>query len=232
MNGDGMKSFRNMPLDNAEVPTARAYAALKNAGCTTMGDMMDVTREVILALPNAGKKTWRDISDMQAHYNNDSFDLDDFICPELPVVLYRKQLAATRQYAAEELAAHILHKEAQARIAGEEEYIKTAYRVAAQARIAELEAELHTMKTAGIIEVAVRNPSVSEYMAHWEGRAEKAESRVAELKSALEWYAEHVAGCRKLGRDGDIARGKLDRDGGTKAREALKGETSCKNFSS
>ena len=95
----------------------------------------------------------------------------------------------------------------------------------AQSRIAELEAELHTMKTAGIIEVAVRNPSVSEYMGHWEGRAEKAEAGVGELKSALEWYAEHVAGCRKLGRDGDIARGKLDRDGGTKAREALKVKT-------
>jgi hypothetical protein len=96
----------------------------------------------------------------------------------------------------------------------------------AKARITELEAELHTMKTAGIIEVAVRNPSVSEYMAHWEGRVEKAEPRVGALESALEWYAEHVAGCRKLGRDGDIARGKLDRDGGTKALEALKGEKS------
>ena len=50
--------------------------------------------------------------------------------------------------------------------------------------------------------------------------------RITELNSALEWYAEHVAGCRKLGRDGDIARGKLDRDGGTKALEALKGEKS------
>jgi|TARA_B110000908_G_scaffold170039_1_gene228524 hypothetical protein len=92
----------------------------------------------------------------------------------------------------------------------------------ARARITELEAQLHTMKTARIIEAAVRNPSVSEYIAHWEGRAEKAEARVAELKSALEWYAENVSGCRKLGLDGDIARGKLDRDGGTKAREALK----------
>jgi hypothetical protein len=54
-----------------------------------------------------------------------------------------------------------------------------------QARIAELKAELHTMKTAGIIEVAVRNPSVSEYMAHWEGRAEKAELRMAGFESAL-----------------------------------------------
>ena len=34
-----------------------------------------------------------------------------------------------------------------------------------------------------IIEVAVRNPSVSDYMKHWEGRAEKAEARVAELEA-------------------------------------------------
>lgn len=95
----------------------------------------------------------------------------------------------------------------------------------AQARIVELEAELHTMKTAGVIEVAVRNPSVSEYMAHWEGRTEKAEARIADLEASLEWYAAHVADCRKLGRDGDVARGKLDRDGGSKARAALKGET-------
>lgn len=31
----------------------------------------------------------------------------------------------------------------------------------------------------GIIEVAIRNPSVAEYMAHWEGRAEKAEAQLA-----------------------------------------------------
>lgn len=43
-----------------------------------------------------------------------------------------------------------------------------------------LRAELDTMKTAGIIEVAVRNPNVSDYMAHWEGRALKAEAE-AEL---------------------------------------------------
>jgi hypothetical protein len=61
------------------------------------------------------------------------------------------------------------------------------------ARILRLEAELHTMKTAGIIEVAVRNPSVSEYMAHWEGRAEKAEARIAELEELLGRYANCVA---------------------------------------
>lgn len=48
---------------------------------------------------------------------------------------------------------------------------------------AELRAELKLMQTAGIIEVAVRNPSVAEYMRHWEGRAEKAE---AALKAAPE----------------------------------------------
>jgi chromosome segregation ATPase len=42
--------------------------------------------------------------------------------------------------------------------------------------------ELHLMKTAGIIEVAVRNPSVAEYMAHWEERAKKAEAEIAMLR--------------------------------------------------
>jgi hypothetical protein len=35
--------------------------------------------------------------------------------------------------------------------------------------------ELHLMKTSGMIEVAIRNPNVLEYMQHWEGRAIKAE---------------------------------------------------------
>jgi hypothetical protein len=49
------------------------------------------------------------------------------------------------------------------------------------AALVELEAELRTMKTAGIIEVAVRNPNVAEYMRHWEGRAEAAEAALAAL---------------------------------------------------
>ena len=51
--------------------------------------------------------------------------------------------------------------------------------------------ELHLMKTAGIIEVAVRNPNVMEYVRHWEGRAEAAEAdrdrlagELAELQDA------------------------------------------------
>ena len=51
---------------------------------------------------------------------------------------------------------------------------------------AELRAELQLMKTAGIIEVAVRNPSVAEYMAHWEGRATDAEARIRELEAAAD----------------------------------------------
>ena len=56
----------------------------------------------------------------------------------------------------------------------------------ALARIEELEAELHLMKTSGIVEVAVRNPSVMEYMRHWEGRAERAEAKLAKAVEALE----------------------------------------------
>jgi hypothetical protein len=52
-------------------------------------------------------------------------------------------------------------------------------------------------------------------------RTDISQARIAELEAALEWYAAHVADCRKLGRDGDVARGKLDRDGGSKARAAL-----------
>lgn len=49
--------------------------------------------------------------------------------------------------------------------------------------IEELEAEIHMMKTSGVIEVAVRNPNVLEYIKHWEGRAETAE---AKLERAVE----------------------------------------------
>ena len=52
-----------------------------------------------------------------------------------------------------------------------------------QKKLVEVEAELDLMKTAGIIEVAIRNPSVSEYMQHWERRAEAAEARIEELEA-------------------------------------------------
>lgn len=67
--------------------------------------------------------------------------------------------------------------EAKDRIEELEERLKAATDDAkeAEAYAGELEAELHLLKTSGIIEVAVRNPNVMEYMRHWEGRAEAAE---------------------------------------------------------
>jgi hypothetical protein len=42
-----------------------------------------------------------------------------------------------------------------------------------------LREEMRFLKTCGIIEIAVRNPNVAEYMRHWERRAEKAEAELA-----------------------------------------------------
>jgi 8-oxo-dGTP diphosphatase len=48
------------------------------------------------------------------------------------------------------------------------------------------EQELQQWKTWGVIEIAVRNPNVAEYMSHWEGRAEKAEAENVTLRSDRE----------------------------------------------
>jgi hypothetical protein len=61
-------------------------------------------------------------------------------------------------------------------------------------RIAELEAEIHNWKTWGVIEVAIRNPSVSEWMKHWEGRCLKAEQEVARLSA----HIQAIAKCHDL----------------------------------
>lgn len=47
--------------------------------------------------------------------------------------------------------------------------------------LCELEAEEHILRYGGIIEVAVRNQNVAEYMGHWEDRAEKAEAALRAL---------------------------------------------------
>lgn len=44
---------------------------------------------------------------------------------------------------------------------------------------------------------------------------------VTQLVKALEWYAEKVKGCRKIGAEGDNARQALDHDGGFRALDAL-----------
>lgn len=66
-----------------------------------------------------------------------------------------------------------------------------AERDAAIQRAEAAELELHTLTTAGIIEVAIRNPSVMEYMKHWEGRAERAEAEITQFcaQAALAWEA-------------------------------------------
>jgi hypothetical protein len=59
-------------------------------------------------------------------------------------------------------------------------------------RLAEVEAERETLTTSGIIEVAVRNPSVMEYMKHWEARAEAAEAALATARADAVLIAELV----------------------------------------
>lgn len=48
-----------------------------------------------------------------------------------------------------------------------------------------VESELELMKTACIVEVAVRNPQIADYISHWEGRATEAERERDALKEAL-----------------------------------------------
>ena len=53
------------------------------------------------------------------------------------------------------------------------------------AAVERLQRELHTMQTAGIIEVAVRNSNVAEYMNHWEARATAAEADRVEVAARI-----------------------------------------------
>jgi hypothetical protein len=51
---------------------------------------------------------------------------------------------------------------------------------------AALRAEREQWSKWNIAEIAVRNPSVMEYMKHWEGRAERAEAELEKLQRAEE----------------------------------------------
>lgn len=70
--------------------------------------------------------------------------------------------------------------------AGDDARIAAASRREWAERAWRAEAELEIFRTSGIIEVAVRNPSVMDYMKHWEGRAEKAEAERDRLRQSLE----------------------------------------------
>jgi hypothetical protein len=63
----------------------------------------------------------------------------------------------------------------------------------------ELEAVRDTLTSAGIVEIAARNPSVMEYMRHWEARAEKAEAERDGLSGTLRrlWKAVAWSGDEK-----------------------------------
>lgn len=89
-----------------------------------------------------------------------------------------------------------------------------------------LRAEIETLTKSGIIEVAVRNPNVMEYMRHWEGRAEKAEARVAELEAALTWYRDQHRITGKITIDATWAAARLTADGGARADAALQQQES------
>jgi hypothetical protein len=61
----------------------------------------------------------------------------------------------------------------------------------AEAKLAQIEEQ---WKTWGVVEIAVRNPSVSEYMNHWEGRATKAEAENEDLKGIISGLQDVAAG--------------------------------------
>jgi len=66
----------------------------------------------------------------------------------------------------------------------EEGYVEAPYLV--RRDIEKIGKELADFKSWGIIEVAIRNPNVAEYMKHWEGRTEKAETALKTSEEARE----------------------------------------------
>lgn len=86
-------------------------------------------------------------------------------------------------------------------------------------RMAEREGQRPTVSTTAVA-VDIRGnmiPGLIEALSKL--RAEGVQA--GDERAALEWYAEQVAGCRKMGADGDAARQALDKDGGNLARAAL-----------
>lgn len=97
------------------------------------------------------------------------------------------------------------------------------------ATIARLSAEVEMLTRGGIIEVAIRNPSVADYMKHWEGRAEKAE---AALQQAISERDEREAWAKAWHDDCDAAATILGlgiMDGGELPRAAQRLSTEYSN---
>ena len=71
------------------------------------------------------------------------------------------------------------------------EYILEVSKAEAEKRAADAEAQVRQWQTWGIVEIAVRNRSVADYMKHWEARAlkAKAEAQVKALSRPLQELA-------------------------------------------
>lgn len=70
---------------------------------------------------------------------------------------------------------------------------------AAEATVQRQTDELKQWETCGVVEIAVRNPNVSSYVEHWEGRATKAEATVREQAGALAQIAKLAKLCSEHG---------------------------------
>ena len=57
--------------------------------------------------------------------------------------------------------------------------------VKAEPEVDILRERIHFLETCGVVELAAINPSVMDYMRHWEGRVEKAEARITTLEREL-----------------------------------------------
>lgn len=93
-----------------------------------------------------------------------------------------------------------------------------------------LKREIEHFTKSGIIEVAIRNQSVSDYMKHWEGRAISAEEKLAEALKALEAAKNRMRNSRGaiesdqvVDKDvhGSLTRGMSDIDAALKAIQAV-----------
>lgn len=61
-------------------------------------------------------------------------------------------------------------------------------------QLSDSQAELKQWSSWGIVEIAIRNQSVSDYVKHWEGRTLVAEGKVSQLEAKLkdiEWFGDH-----------------------------------------
>ena len=84
---------------------------------------------------------------------------------------------------------------------GREHYYALCELQSLRAEVTKLRADSEILRTAGIVEVSVRNASVREYMLHWETRTRNAEVEVEKLRAEV--TKRHEANRWNAYRDGD-----------------------------